>query len=334
MARGRARKTLIKPDSVGYERNPRPSALVRVRSQKYVVTLFAQSLSLTVAAQLRAGPQSGRVLTVSARACNLLAGDEVVALVTPDVGDGPLNVVVAGEAGLFAALEPGAAAALTAEGIAVGSLRVGLAGAVVWEPRPDWPALRARHATIAQRLPLLRAALRAAPAGSLLALLDPSMGALPAAIERVGRRALAALQAGWAGDMARLREGAAALAGLGGGLTPAGDDFLCGWMLGAWLAHPHPEALCRAVVEESAGRTTALAAALLRAAARGECGAAWHGLFDALGARHAVPLADIERAAAAVLAHGATSGADGLAGMLAACQCVWGETGSLIVTAH
>lgn len=280
--------------------------------------MFARSISRPVAARLRAGPQSGRLLTASPHACNLLVGEEIIALVTAAVGDGPLNVVVAGEAGLFAALEPGAAATLTAERIAVGDLRVELGGAAVWEPRPDWPALRARQAVIVQRLLLLRVALRAAPAGSLLALLDPSLGVLPAAIERVGRQALVALQAGWAGDMARLREGAASLAGLGGGLTPAGDDLLCGWMLGAWLAHPQPESLCQTIVEESAGRTTALAAALLRAAGRGECGAAWHGLFDALAARHAVlqPM-DMVQAAAAVLAHGATSGADALAGLLA-----------------
>lgn len=278
--------------------------------------MFVQSLSRTVAAQLRAGPRSGRVLTVSPHVCNLLVGDEVIALVTPEVGDGPLNVVVAGEADLFAALEAGAAATLTAEEIAVGDLRVELAGAAVWEPRPDWPALRARRAVIARRLPFLRAALRAAPTGSLLALLDPSLGRLPAAIEGVGWRALAALRAGWDGDVVRLREGVAALAGLGSGLTPAGDDLLCGWMLGAWLAHPQPESLCQTIVEESAGRTTALAAALLRAAARGECSAAWHRLFDVLGARRAVP-PDIEQAVAAVLAHGATSGADALAGLLA-----------------
>jgi len=280
------------------------------------VSLFARSISRSVAARLGAGLQSGRVLTVSARACNLLVGGGVIALVTPEAGDGPLNVVVAGDAGLFAALEAGAAAALTAERVIVGDLRVELAGAALWEPRPDWAALRARCAVIVQRLPLLRAALCAAPAGSFLALIEPATGALPAAIEATGRQALASLRAGWAGDEARLREGAAALAGLGGGLTPAGDDLLCGWMLGVWLAHPQPDLLCRAVVEESAARTTALSAALLRAAARGECSAAWQALLGALAGGSE---RDVVEAATAVLAHGATSGADGLSGLLAAC---------------
>ena len=127
------------------------------------------------------------------------------------------------------------------------------------------------------------------------------------------RRALPLLRAGWAGDLSLLREGAAQLAGLGAGLTPAGDDFLCGLMLWAWLAHPDPEALCRVVVEAAAPRTTTLSAALLRAAGRGECSAAWHRLLAALAT------GDEGRILAAtqrVLAHGATSGAAALAGFL------------------
>jgi hypothetical protein len=106
------------------------------------------------------------------------------------------------------------------------------------------------------------------------------------------------------------------LAGLGGGLTPAGDDLLCGAMLAAWLAHPDPAGFCRGVVETAVPRTTMLSAAFLHAAGRGECGAAWHRLLAALAAG-----ADDEIAAAtaAVLAHGATSGADALTGFVTGC---------------
>ena len=110
-----------------------------------------------------------------------------------------------------------------------------------------------------------------------------------------------------------LETGAAQLAGLGGGLTPAGDDFLTGVMLWAWLAHPSPRSQCRLLVKAAAPRTTTLSAAFLQAAARGECGVAWHVLLAALSEGGDAELAT---AVQDVLSHGATSGADALAGFL------------------
>jgi hypothetical protein len=133
----------------------------------------------------------------------------------------------------------------------------------------------------------------------------------------MAEKAAQALREGWEGDLQRLQEGAAGLAGLGGGLTPAGDDFLAGAMVWAWLAHPAPAPLCRALVEVAIPRTTTLSAALLRAAARGECSAPWHALLAALSAEPSEEgEAEIRAAVHGILAHGATSGADGLAGFL------------------
>jgi len=269
--------------------------------------------------RLHEGQYAARVLAVFERACDLITHDgDVVALVTPQIGNGPLNVVVSGAANLFAGVDPGAPVTLEleAERLWVGGLVIDLEGAAVWEPRPDWDALRARPAAIVSRLPLLHnLCLRHAPAGSLL----PLLGALPpgdapaGAILSTAQEAAESLQEGWGGDLERLREGAAGLAGLGGGLTPAGDDFISGAMLWAWLAHPTPGPLCRAMIEVAIPRTTTLSAAFLRAAARGECSAAWQALLTALseGAE-----AKITAAAQDVLTHGATSGADTLAGFL------------------
>jgi len=173
------------------------------------------------------------------------------------------------------------------------------------------------------RLPLLHAlCLRHAPAGSLMALLEtPLPGDVPArAILSTAQEAAEALREGWGSDRERLQEGAAGLAGLGGGLTPAGDDFLTGVMLWAWLAHPTPASPCRTIVEVAAPRTTTLSAAFLQAAGRGECSAAWHALLAALSEglneEDEEQEAKITVAVQEVLAHGATSGADGLAGFL------------------
>jgi hypothetical protein len=96
-------------------------------------------------------------------------------------------------------------------------------------------------------------------------------------------------------------------------LTPGGDDFLCGAMLWAWLAHSRPGSLCHAIARSAAPRTTTLSAAFLWAAARGECSAAWHRLLEALAEGNGVGIA---QAGQGVLARGATSGADTLAGFL------------------
>jgi hypothetical protein len=275
--------------------------------------MVACSISRSVQERLRQGRFEARVLAVFARACNLLAHDgAVLALVTPQVGDGPFNVVVDGAAGCFDALVPGAAVTLESERLSVGGLGVDLTTATPWEPLPDWGALRARRDAIASNLPLLRAlCLHYAPANSFLALLDapPRHDAILA----TAHKAVMALGRGWAGDFEQLQKGAVGLAGLGTGLTPSGDDFLCGAMLWAWLTHPALESFCHAIAQAAAPRTTTLSAAFLRAASRGECSAAWHALLAALGESAGE---QITAAAQGVLAHGATSGADILAGFL------------------
>ena len=287
------------------------------------VQLIARSVSRPVWERLQEEPFTAHVMAVFERACDLVTTDgKVVALVTPQVGDGPLNVVVDGRPGCFAGLSPGTRAMLEGKWLRLGGLTVSLEKAAVWEPRPDWDTLQTRQAVVADRLPLLHnLALRHAPAGSLLALLegrgnrdDPAAAGPPSAIIlAVAQEAATTLRQGWPRDRERMREGAAGLAGLGSGLTPAGDDFLAGVMLWAWLAHPTPGPLCATLVDAAAPRTTTISAAILRAAARGECSAPWQRLLKALSGE---VKGKIEPATREVLAHGATSGADALAGFL------------------
>jgi hypothetical protein len=277
----------------------------------------AVSVSRGVLDMLRAAPFRGHVLGVHGRACTLAEADgRVIAVVLPEVGNGPLNIVLDARDGVPAAVQVDMSAGADESGLHIGPVRVALAGAAVWEPRPDWQALRARTGSVEAGLPAVRAlAGAAARGGSLLSQLDEPGEQIEGRGEIAlrARRAALALRAGWGGDAARLREAAAGLAGLGAGLTPAGDDFLAGAMLRAWLAHPSPAAWCHTVAGMAAPRTTTLAAALLRAAARGECAAAWHVLLGTLAQGDVKRL---EAAVHAVLAHGATSGADMLAGFL------------------
>lgn len=277
--------------------------------------------------QLACQPFKARVLAVFDRVCDLVTPEgQVIALVTPDVGDGPLNIVVDTAPGTwFSDFMPASehargwdsAIEITADTPPAGywpaptgkrppdNVQIDLSRADVWEPRPDWGALQERLDVITRRLPsLCEAAWRHAPAIGAGANPAPTHTMLPVKL----------LQEGWNGDLNQLRDGTAQLAGLGNGLTPAGDDFLCGVMLWAWLAHPTPAEFCRAIAETATPRTTTLSAAFLRSAAQGECHAAWHRLLAAL-ASNSGP--ELEAATHQVLAHGATSGADTLAGFLA-----------------
>ena len=270
------------------------------------------------------------VLSAFARACNLASADRsVLALVLPQIGNGPLNIVVDSPPGLLAQVEPGAPAAIGVARIRIGKLKVDLRRAGTWEPCPDWEALRSQRAVTASHAAFLRAlCLRYASSGSLL----PLLGATPAgnkparAILRSAQEAAETLIEGCRGDSAQLREGATRLAGLGNGLTPAGDDFLTGVMVWIWLTHPAPESLCQTIADVSESQTTTLSAALLRAGARGECSAAWHALLEALAeGSSATQKTRLSAAAQRVLSTGATSGADSLAGFLYCASALGGQ---------
>jgi hypothetical protein len=123
-----------------------------------------------------------------------------------------------------------------------------------------------------------------------------------------------------AGDQRKLTGAAAALAGLGPGLTPAGDDFLAGVMWGLRFSPDgrDVDTLCATIAAAAAPRTTLLSAALLRTAGAGLADAHWHALFDALDQDRGE---DAAAALEAVLSQGATSGADAWAGFQWALAC-------------
>ena len=106
----------------------------------------------------------------------------------------------------------------------------------------------------------------------------------------------------------------ARLVGRGPGLTPAGDDVLAGALL-AGHGTPLAAEVAAALPEDLTARTTALAAALVRAAARGEGTPEGVALVDAVrGHGELAPALD------ALLALGHSSGADTALGILVAAR--------------
>lgn len=284
-----------------------------------MIALRARSLSPAAQAWLSEN-RPVWVLHLSARACSLIDDrDRVLALVTEQIGGGPFNVVVPPI--IFPLhVTPESSVDLAPESIRVGGLVVDLSAAAPWDPHPKWSSLRQRRAWVESCLPRLREVLRMhAPLASLAALVVD----LPAPASAVEAALLQTAQAHWAalaeglqkGDREGCLAGAAGLAGLGDGLTPAGDDWLLGGALAAHLKDPSDPAcaLLLEAVREVARHTTPLSAAWLRAAAVGECAAPWHELFDAcLGADEE----RLARAARLLVCQGYTSGASALAGFV------------------
>ena len=280
--------------------------------------LRAYSISKSLRAKLPGNPASGRVLAPFRRACIIQYGqDDLLALVGPTAGSGPLNAVVGHIPEAWLALQPGMPAQVQGSVIRLGGWEVDLDGAETWDPRPNWNRLRPSSGVVLGRLErLLNWVDGDAVWDSLLGLCDdwgrPGVSG-EATVQARAQGAAEAMWAGWQGDDSQLRTGAVRLAGLGSGLTPAGDDFILGTMLCAWLAHNNPAGYCERVVEVSSPKTTMLSRAFLQAAAAGEFGIAWHRFLDALrnGSDERV-----EAATRQVLAFGHSSGADALAGFL------------------
>ncbi len=283
------------------------------------MTTMAHALSISqpLKDRLQAAGFAGWVLGVHASACNLAdEAGQVIALVTPAVGDGPFSVVVDTS---FEGLAAGDPARAGAERLVAGPLEVGLAAAPLWDPCPDWPRLKAAHTQVAAGFAAFDEWTPSAaweglthatgadeyPAGR------PTFMARLARGQEVYRRLIAAGLG--SGDRAALVEGAGLLAGLGPGGTPAGDDFLVGAMAAAWLLGDAADAA--AIAEAAAGRTSTLSAAFLRAAGRGELAAPWHALLEALAAGQPER---VEKAAMVLESIGASSGADALDGFILA----------------
>jgi hypothetical protein len=132
----------------------------------------------------------------------------------------------------------------------------------------------------------------------------------------------ACLGGGWAGktdndDITRL---AHYLCGRGVGLTPTGDDMLAGWMAVGWLLYgPEPAflAACEQIMEVARRQTHLLSRCWLGYAAEGNVALPVVRLLEALVREPGTENnAQLELAAQAVLAMGATSGYDLISGVL------------------
>lgn len=241
-----------------------------------------------------------RVVAVHRRAINLLVGDELVTLTVASAGGLPGSVLVEepfDPRGLGITTRD--RATLAPARVEIGSLTVDLYAAEPWRPRL---APRAAPADLPERVVVARAALGFA--GS------DGFASLPGAAGQL-RAFRATVQRGRAGDIASAGD---AVIGLGAGLTPAGDDVLVGFTASlAAVGDPVGRRLAARWAGMAATRTTDVAAAYLRHAARGDYAERLHDLATALLDG---PLAAVPAAVRAASHHGATSGIDTATGFV------------------
>ncbi len=297
-------------------------------TNRWPVLCHAEVLSISAPVLDRFGSEivALRRLARFRRAVDLIAlgtsrpGHEIVALVEPELGNGPFHIVVRR---LPPPSHPGSGqrsrdvpAWKTPMDLRIGHWSLTItARTTVWDPRPRWEDLRISEIALQQLGSLVTTAPQSAPhrqARAAAQALDSSLTQLVAALGRP--------TTGGSPDVAAISSAAGRMAGLGVGLTPSGDDVLAGIMLAMWAGHhPHRQPLCRAITQAAYPLTTSLSRAFLYAASEGLADERWHRLLDTLGLG---PDGNLKRAVTDVLAHGATSGFDMLHGFIRGYEAV------------
>ncbi len=264
----------------------------------------------------------GRVDGVFERACLLTLDDgSVVALLDHGVGNVAHGVRLAGAHHLDRIFARGMCAHIGADRImlAGGAISVLLVTARVWRPRfplRDGIYDARAHAGAMQACDLLGSAAHRSDLLAAVASASRPHTALAAIVAPLLPGLAVAARSHDADGALRL---AARLVGLGGGLTPAGDDFLIGWLAGLTLIAASPAQLAflqaiRAGLSGLRRATTSISAQHLADA----CALMFseHLSELCLAIAQGAPRAVLAERVAAQLAVGATSGADAAAGLL------------------
>lgn len=258
-----------------------------------------------------------RVLQVYSPVINLANEvDELLSIVVPGVGNGPFSIVV--ETNSFAPLvDTDPSISIHPDQIRLGDLTISVDQPALWLPSPDWEALKSIDFSASAQLIEDILTQEASPDSVASLVVRANHGSQDLdRFQQAAQVGVRLLTTGLQGDdVAKLVSGVEKLAGLGVGLTPAGDDFLVGVMHGLWAARDPAAAaaLCRVIVETALPRTNRLSAAWLKAAGEGEAGESWHSLLVGIQG------GDEEQISGAIfriLPTGHTSGADALGGFL------------------
>jgi hypothetical protein len=251
--------------------------------------------------------------------CNLINEEgEVFSLVGPFVGNGPFSGL--SEQGMFTRWITAESKIKFAEtSFMIDDTSVSFEQASLWEPHPNWALLRSAPRQLLKASDDIEQLLKEhAPPNSFAQIVLPLTQSGDPASKTHNKASLVIeelLPSFISENREIMRSSAAALGGLGPGLTPAGDDFLVGLMHALWVARPQAQALALSLVlaEAAVPRTNSLSGAWLSAASQGEAGEPWHELVIAIAGNDS---STIESAVMRILPTGHSSGADALGGFV------------------
>lgn len=207
---------------------------------------------------------------------------DIISLSTKEIGPGPFSMIMDDDF-------PGAVEDIklqddvqlhpAALSVTIGAHRFETGHAPKWDPHPGWKQLQ-------DGIPLEQR-----DKNTLLSEINSQLQLLMTAVHT--------------NDFDSGRKAACALAGLGNGLTPAGDDVLMGVLYAFWVWAPD-SIWIDLIPDWAAPLTTTLSAAYLRAASCGEATIQWHNL-----------VAGKPNAVDQIISIGHTSGHDAWAGFTA-----------------
>lgn len=273
-----------------------------------------------------------RVLSRHQHALNLITPTNLLfAIVTPYHGNGPFHIVIS--PAQLAQLQQLSTIFLYDYTIQAGPFTLPFAHFARWDPH--LPTLATLPANSFQELYQCYREL-GQPALGVVALtqdnqptVKPIPSLHPSQVDRTAQlayqranHAVTAISSGlYEENIQLIADGVKLLAGLGPGLTPAGDDFLVGllaafYALGPRYAQsqwPAWQVYAHIIAHTALTYTTQLSAAWLTYAGGGAFGEAWHNLIHAINTNQAQA---IIACAARILTTGATSGADAMSGFL------------------
>jgi len=278
-----------------------------------------------------------QILQVFKKSCNFVnVQKELLSLVMTEVGPGPFSVVVLHDdtlkrgGGFSDWVKVNHRVRIEGGSMLLGKVVVDVNNAEVWDPKPDWGNVHDHRNWILAKVPELITFLHEqAPPDSLFQIAGDLVDGKNIHLQRLrismdirNKFNTAAIEparfllTGIATQQPSLWEpGLFGLLGLGGGLTPAGDDFILGVIFAMWIMLPFPQAkdIFFSVHQLAEHRTNQLSAAYLQAAVNGEASYPWHSVFEAIISEKPNALYGAVRS---ILDFGQTSGSDALTGFV------------------
>jgi len=179
-------------------------------------TVLTIARPVWLALQLR--PFQGHVHSCFGRACNLIndAG-QIITLTLPAIGNGPFFIVIDAPPDAFTHIQPHQPVTLDAAWLMLGAWRLSMATATLWEPSLPTSTLPF------SLTPALATCLRPYTQWPRASAASPLAAHSAAQLAQGTHKLMTALTTG-ANPVPAVQQ----LAGLGNGLTPAGDDYLLG----------------------------------------------------------------------------------------------------------